>query len=119
LAKLAPEAVVELGSELKDELAAMAPTVYAMTREPDAPVFPREPPEPLPLALSVHCAVCAPQLAPVVLTFEKVALPKALFQTEEAAPPPLPDVAESLPLVAPSAPPPPPKRPPPPPPPAA
>jgi hypothetical protein len=55
---------------LNEEFAATPPTVYLTIKDPDAPEFPAVPPAPFPLALLGHCALCAPQLAPVVVTFE-------------------------------------------------
>jgi hypothetical protein len=81
-----------LGSALNEECAAAAPTVYLTTSEPEAPVWPDVPPEPFPVVLVAHCVDDAPQLFAVVAMFEKVpAPPKAAFQYDEAAPPPVPD----------------------------
>jgi hypothetical protein len=39
------------------------------TNDPEAPVFPAVPPDPLAVALVSHCVVTDPQFAPVVVMF--------------------------------------------------
>jgi hypothetical protein len=60
---------VALGAVLNDELVATAPTVNLTTNDPEAPVFPAVPPDPLAVEVVSHCVETDPQLAAVVVMF--------------------------------------------------